>query len=258
MNQDIIPIFYDHSNKGILVYWKHKECTENGAKSIVDICKENNISDCYSISKNFYTFIEAWDNLKEQNINFHFGLEILLQDNHKIVVWLKSENAYKSAIKLYSIWKTKLENKVGDDFLLSYKDFNEYWKNEDFMLMIPYFDSFLYKNLMTYNNTIIPDFSAVNKENIFVQREIDSGLPFAHLIDNEIDKYTKENNISAENILSTKSCFYYKKEDFKAFQVNQCIHNRSTYDRPNREFLCSNNFSFEDWQNLAKIDQNTK
>ena len=73
-----------------------------------------------------------------------------------------------------------------------------------------------------------------------------------------IAKYVKENNISAENILSTKSCFYYRKEDFKAFQVNQCIHNRSTYDKPNKEFLCSNNFSFEDWQNLVKIDQNTK
>lgn len=250
---NIIPIFYDHSNKGILVYWKHKECTENGAKSIVDICKENNITQCFGVSKNFYTFIEAWDNLKEQNIQFIFGLETLLENNHKVIIWMKSENSYKSLIKLYSVWKTKIENKVDDNFYLSYKDLNEYWNNNDFNLMIPYFDSFIYKNLLSNQNTIIPDFHKIDKQNIFIQREIDSGLPFSQLIDNEIDKYIEENKIGKDNILQTKSCYYFKKEDFKAWQVNQCIHNRSTFDKLNLEFCCSDNFSFEDYQKLVKI-----
>lgn len=252
-DKNIIPIFYDHSHKGILTYWKHKECVPDGARSIVDICKENNLTQCFGVSSNFYTFIEAWDNLKEQNILFSFGLEVLLEGNHKIIVFLKSENAYKKAIKLYAAWKTKAENKDGEDYYLSYKDLAANWSNDDFLLMIPYFNSFLYKNLLTFNNTIIPNFEGINRENIFFQKEIDCGLPFARLIDNEIDRYLADQKFSSDNIIYTKSCYYEKKQDFAAWQVNQCIHNRSEYSKPNKEFMCSDNFSFEDWQNLVKV-----
>jgi len=253
MANNIIPVFYDHSHKGILTYWKTKECTEDGARSIVDICKENNLSQCFGVSSNFYTFIEAWDNLKEQNILFSFGLEVLLENNHKIIVFLKSENAYKKAIKLYAAWKANLENKSGENYFLSYKDLIDNWSNDDFLLIIPYFDSFIYKNLLTFNSIIIPNFAGINKENIFIQKEVDSGLPFSQLIDSEIDKYIEDQKLSPNNIIYTKSCYYEKKEDFIAWQVNQCIHNRSTFDKPNKEFMCSDNFSFEDWQNLTKV-----
>lgn len=257
---DIIPIFKDHSSNGILVPWKHKECTEAGAKSIIDICKESNSDKCYLISDNFHSFIEAWENTEEEKLQLIFGLEVLMcndsldksdnakKSNHKIILWMESEDSYQKMIKLSTAWKTNKDNELDGTYRFDYKQLKQYFDEKSMKFMIPYFDSFIQKNLLIYNAGVIPDISFI--KNIWVQSEIDSGVPYSRLLDIEIDNFIKNNNNCQK--LQTKTCNYYNKKDFLAWQINQCIHNHSDFSNPRKEFMCSDNFSFEDYKNLIK------
>ena len=86
-----------------------------------------------------------------------------------------------------------------------------------------------------------PDFS-FTKPVFFVE---DNDIPFDYLIKKKVVNYCKDNKFDT---LDVKSVYYEKKEDFKAYLTFKCINNRTTLENPRFDHLCSNEFSFESWQ----------
>lgn len=253
---NIIPLFYDHSSKrSILTYWKEEECVENGPQSIVKIAKNNSLKEIFGISNNFHTFFEAYKNLKEQNINFRFGLSLIMcndindkseesiKTQHKIIIWMKNSTAYKDLIKIY----TKCHADINNKYYIQRFDFNQLnslWTN-NLILSLPFFNSFIHKNTLEYGCDIMPNFPVLP----IIFREQNSGLPFENLINKALEKYNKDGNMEE---VKCKTIYYEKKDDMKAYMVYRAIENQSTFAKPELEDFCSNNFSFEDYKELIK------
>jgi hypothetical protein len=94
-------------------------------------------------------------------------------------------------------------------------------------------------------NSIIPDLPVVPT----VFKEVNSGLPFSYLIDSAVDKFTEQLRINAQ---LSKSIYYSKQEDFDVYSTFRAIGNRSEYQRPNVDHLCSDKFSWAEYKELTK------
>jgi DNA polymerase III alpha subunit len=69
----------------------------------------------------------------------------------------------------------------------------------------------------------------------------DNDVPFNFLIEKHVKNYAKD---KLETI-KTKSIYYNKKEDFKAYLTFRCINNRTTLDKPNLDHMTSDEFCLE-------------
>jgi len=166
-----IPLWYDHGSEKIAInLLERKELTEGGQKSIVKLCKDHGIKECYGISNNFNTFIEAWKNLKEEKIDFRFGLEMILCDdssihtpdslknNHKIIIFARNSDAYKDLGKIFTACYVE-KNNFYYQYRFDYKKLNPLWTN-NLILALPFSDSFVSKNNLSFGAQIIPDLPA--------------------------------------------------------------------------------------------------
>ena len=253
---EIIPLFYDHScGRSILTAWSEKEATPGGPQSIVSLCKKSGLKQCFLVSNNFHTFLEAWKNLKSEGIQLCFGLELIFVEDakihtpesryseHKVLIFAKNYAGYKDLIKIYTACYSNLDNKY-EIFRFDYKQLADFWTG-NLIFVIPYWDSFLHRNKLGFNSNIIPTIPL----NAVIFREVGSDLPFSSIIDESIDKFN--HNKSYEEV-KIKTIYYEKSDDFKSYMVFRAIKNRATFHAPNCEYLCSNKFSFEEWEKLTK------
>ena len=72
-----------------------------------------------------------------------------------------------------------------------------------------------------------------------------NGLPFDDMLENRVLEYAERNS---NEVMKSKSIYYKKKEDFKAYLTFRCINNRSSLDKPEIEHMCSDEFSLESWK----------
>lgn len=253
---EIIPLFYDQSSfKSILTYWKEKDSHASGPSSIVQICKENNIKKCVGISKNFSTFIDAWKNLKDVGCELIWGIEFTFCDDakihvdesrnneHKVIILMKNKDGYKDLLNIYTACHSNPDNK----YYVQRFDFNQLrplW-TDNLILALPFFDSFIARNLLTYGAAIVPDFNLI-KPVLF--REVGSDLPFEHLIHNALDKYNKNKGLEE---FDTKTIYYKNRADFRAYSVYRAIMNKESHQRPNMEHFGSQEFCFESYRELT-------
>jgi DNA polymerase III alpha subunit len=250
---NIIPIFYDHSSyKSILTF---DDEIENGPDNILEICKSNNIKQCYFASNNFHTFLTAWKAAKKKGIQLIFGLEIWMcndskvhdeqspKSNNKIIVFQKNSDGYTDLIKLYTALHTNIENKY-HKYRLDYQQLKKYW-TDNLILTIPFFDSFVAKNLLQFESSIVPDFPIKP----VIMREVDSGLPFDILIGKALDEFNK--NKEYEEI-KVKTIFYKDRKDVPAWIVYRSIGLHSNFSAPEMDYCCSNNFCFESFKELTQ------
>ena len=266
---DIICCFRDHSDKkGILTYNKPPDFSkskddkekqemitkyDNGPQSIIKICKDHGIMQCYGVSRFMDSFFDAFKNLKKEGIQYHFGLELIMCDNakehsedsprnnHKVVIFYNGEQGYKDLIKIYSA----CHGDVNNFYYIArfdYMQLKKLWTN-NLTLVIPFFDSFIHNNSLTMA-TIVPDMGFCTP---VIFREKNSDLPFHSLIDHAIDIFNKDKIYNEQDI---KTVCYYKPKDILQYQVYRCIENRSTMAKPEMEFFCSNKFNFMDYLDL--------
>lgn len=254
MSELIIPLFYDDSSgKSILTWMDEKEIIDNGPSSILKIAKQNSLKEIYFVSKNFHTFNAALKACEKNEIQLKFGLELWITDDStvqdeqsslnesKVIVWMKNKNGYKDLIKLYSIIHTSLANKYYH-FRGSWDILQRCW-TENLVLTIPFWDSFLHKNLLVYGAKIIPKFPV---DPIFFF-EKDSGIIYEPVLLDAIQKYNNK-----YETVRTKTIYYETFVDSKAWLTYKCILNRSTFSKPEMEFCSSDRFCFEHWLNLIK------
>ena len=66
-------------------------------------------------------------------------------------------------------------------------------------------------------------------------------IPFNFILEEDIKKYTS----NKFEVIETKSIYYNKREDFKAYLTFRCINNRTTLDKPNLDHMTSDEFCLE-------------
>ena len=226
------------------------QCTDGGPDSIFKIANDNNLDELILVEDSFNGFLQAKKNAEELEIQLIFGIrfviaedidEKLSKDNnnqHKIIIFAKNDEGIKS---LYKIYNRAFARGFGH---LDYKSLKELW-NKNLKLAVPFYDSFLFANLISFSNCV-PDFTFC-KPTFFIES---NNLPFDFLVEPIVKKYCKENKFSIQKV---KTIYYNKKRDAKAFQTYKCLCSRGfgrqkTLEEPNLDHFGSDEFCFESWQ----------
>lgn len=250
----MIPLFKSHYSLGrSILTLEDKNEEDDYPDSIIQIAKENNLKELFLVEDNMSSFLEAYNNTKNNNIKLNYGLRISVTESiedkseesrtktSKIVIFFRNNNGYSLLTKLYSI-------AAKDGFYYEPRlDFNILKNNwsEDLMLCIPFYDSFIFNNTLR-NYICVPNFS-FTKPCAFIEN---NDLPFDSIIENKMKTFIKENNLETFN---TKSIYYKNKKDFKSYLTFRCINNRTTLNKPEIEHMSSDSFSFEEWRNKCKL-----
>lgn len=264
--EEIIPLFKSHYSIGrsILTLNKEKD-SENGSDSILDICVKNKLKSFYLVEDGMSGFLEAYRNSQELDLFMIYGLRITLcgsgntikdrndaakKNCSKCIIFSKSTEGYQKILKIYSEASTKgfyYEPRVDMSLL------NEYWDDNDLLLAIPFYDSFIHKNRLTFD-CVTHDFSKIKP----VLLSEDNDHPIDSIIQKGVDIFSKEENLE---VVKAKSIYYNLKKDFKHYLAFRCINKRTRLSKPNLEFMCSEEFSFESWSeknNIKMYKQKTK
>ena len=249
----ITPIFSSHHSIGdsILTSDPPEDIAEKPQSpvSIWSIAKKHDLKEVYIIDRFFSGFVEHYNNSEKLNIPLRFGVKFTICDKaddksesslkteSNIIVFARNSDGYKDLIKLYSSIHSNKEyfyyRARGDWGLLNRM------MTDNLLLCFPFYTSFLARNLLEHSHRAIP---AMKLENAVFFRE-NHNHPKDSLIDSALTKYCA----AKYNILDAHSCYYYTEGDFKAFITYSCIMNRTTFNKPNLEFMCSNGFSFESY-----------
>ena len=247
---DVLPLFKSHYSLGrsILTLRTEGESSPQHPDSIIDIAKENELEKVFLIDDNMSGFLEAYSNCKDSKLNLIFGLRLsICADMHqkdeeakkqtcKYLIIAKNTDGYKRLIKIYS-----LAAKDGFYYYprIDFKALQEFWNKKDLELAIPFYDSFIFNNVMG-SASCVPDFS--NIEPTFLVEN--NNLPFDPLIKKRVEQYCgdKYKTVNAQSI------FYKKKKDFKAYLTFKCINNRSALSKPNLDHMSSDEFCVESWR----------
>ncbi len=248
---EVIPIFKSHYSLGrsILTLNPAGDEVENSPTSIFDILLNNKINELFLVEDSFGGFLEAYQNSKDNKIKLNFGLRInflpdlnekdeeALKSRCKYVIFAKNTEGYKRLIKIWS-------HAAKDGFYytpnIDFKTLKEHWSDNDLMLAVPFYDSFLHRNSLE-GATCVPDFDFCDP--IFLLE--DNDIPFDDLIRDRVLKYVESANYKTQEV---QSIYYENKNDFLAYLTFRCINNRSTLEKPNIDHMCSDEFSFESWK----------
>ena len=246
-----IPLFKSHYSIGrsILTLEDVEEKRENYPSSIVEIAKRNKMKSVFLVEDTMNGFLEAYKNLSESGIKLVFGYRVSVCDDStdkskesidtesKFVILARNDEGYKKLIKISSY-------AACDGFYyqprVDFSVLEQHWDDEDLQLCVPFYDSFLFKNSLTFA-VCFPKFE-FTKPVFFVE---DNDVPFDYIIKKKVESYCNENKLQS---IPVKSVYYECRDDFKAYLTFRCINNRTTLDNPRFDHLCSNEFSFDSWK----------
>lgn len=221
--------------------------------SILQIAKDNNLKEICIVDDSISSFLQANINCRKAGIKLVFGLRMSFVNDssdktdasfetlHKNIIFVKNREGYKRLIKLST--KAAFDNYYKGS-RLSYSDLHALWDDNDLLLAIPFYDSFIHKNALT-NSLCVPDFQDV-KPIVFLES---NDLPFDSLISEAAIKFAQTNDLKMENV---KSIYYKNREDFDAYLTLKCLNRKQfgagrTLDNPDFEHMSSREFSWESY-----------
>lgn len=168
--------------------------------------------------------------------------EASIRDECKVIIFLKNSQAYNDVLK---IWSRAWTDGFYYQGRIDWKTLKSFW-TPNLMLALPFFSSFIAKNLLTMAS-IVPDLPCPAAE-IQVFKEVGSDLPFAPLIDKAVDEFATQSGAQVQRV---KSIYYRGPDDFAAYQTFRAMDRGGSYSAPNVSHLASDRFSFADWQRLT-------
>jgi len=252
---------YSFSGSSILTVDEAEEINESKPVSVFSIAKHYELKDVFLADKTLSGLIDSYNAAGKIGINLHFGFKVIccedindkseksFETEHKIIVWLNDSRGYVNFVKLVS------KAQIDGFYYIPRVDKNllkEFW-SEHLSISIPFYDSFIHKNTLEFGKCV-PEFPAA--PTLFIEN---NGLPFDDLLKERVLEYGKSENLE---IVNSKSIYYYKNEDYKAYLVNKAINKRTTLEKPNLEHNSSDQFSFEsaqeigiDYENKSKFSQ---
>lgn len=242
----MVPIFRsNYSLTSILTLEKatpEQDRKPNRADSIFDICIDNNQKDVFIADNNLSGLIEAYENSKASGINLRYGFRVNVCNNiedktdqstkteGKLIIFAK-DRSFHDLIKLHNI-ATTIGIYDGKP-RLDYSTLKNNW-SKDLLMVIPFYDSFIFNNLL-YGHECIPDIDFA-KPYICIEN---NSLPFDDLIKNQITSSIKYDQIES------KTVYYNKRKDFNAYMTYRCILNRTNFQKPELAHFGSTEFCME-------------
>jgi len=245
-----LPFFKSHYSlgKSILTLAKTGSSEPDEPSSILDISKKLDLKSLFLVEDSISGFLEAYKSCEEAKVDLRFGLRLTVCDDinnktndsrdkeHKVIIFLKNSDGYSSLVKISSL-------ACSDGFYyyprIDFKILASLWDRENLILGVPFYDSFIFKNNLTYS-ICVPDFSFCQP--IFFLE--DNNLPFDPVIKNRVEEYAK----AQYEIFNSQSIYYENKEDFLAYITFRCISQRTTLNKPELDHCSSNEFCAESFK----------
>jgi len=250
MEYSAVPLFKSHYSlgKSILTLAKAGSSEEDEPSSVIDIAKKLNLENLHVVDDSISGFLEAYKSCEDAKLNLRFGLRLTVCDDidnktaesrakeHKVIVFITNTDGYYDLIKISSLASTQ-----GFYYYprIDCKKLKDLWNEKNLALCIPFYDSYVFKNSLTYS-ICVPDFSFCNPT-YFVE---DNNLPFDEILKFKIEEITTDKLLAVK----TQSIYYENKEDFLAYLTFRCISERTTLNKPNLDHCSSNEFSAESFK----------
>ena len=257
---EVLPLFKSQYSLGrsILTLENPDDMLEKGPDSIVDIAEKNDLKELFLVDDSMTGFLQAYKNLSEKSIKLIFGLrvtvcpdigeksEISINESCKYIILSKNMKGYERLIKISSLAAKKgfyYEPRI------DFKWLKRNWDDEDLVLVVPFYDSFLFYNTLT-TRICLPNFEFTQP----VFFEENNSLPFDEIIKSSVMSFTEGGELHP--VIKTQSIFYNDKKDFKSYLTFRCINNRSSLEKPQLNHMGSNEFCFQSWKEKNEKNRN--
>jgi DNA polymerase III alpha subunit len=273
MQTPIIPIFTSHHSIGqsILtlesdIYKKINEKQADGTylpkktkeveitepTSIFAIAKKHEEESVFLVESDISSYWKFYKNAKELGVRPIYGIKLAVcsdmedkeptskKTESNIIVVFKNSQAYYDMVPFYSAASTIGMN---GHRRIDWKNLHKYW-TDNFLLLVPFYSSFIARNLMVHNQSSLPEFRGIEPTFLIQQQ----GLPFDEMILSATQNYCRATSTTMQD---AHQVYYYKNEDVMTHQTIQCIRKRSSWQKPNLEHYASDQFSYEAY--LEKI-----
>ena len=157
----MIALFKSHFSIGKSILTLDDPITqkEGGADSIFSIAVENNLKEIVLVEDSLTGFLQAKKNADKLDIKLVFGLRINMKEDglidpkeeslnssHKVILFARNAKGCQLINKIYSEAFTKNHNCVDHKLL------KKHWSSRSLIMAIPFYDSFIYNNLMKFSN----------------------------------------------------------------------------------------------------------
>ena len=243
----MIPLFKTHYSigKSILTLDDPDDSLDDlKSDSVFKIAQENNLKKLILVEDSMGGFLEAHKKSKALGIQLVFGLRLSICEegdgSHKIIIFMKNGEAYKNLVKIYTQAFTESSN------CISPNDLKKLWNKKNLKLAVPFYDSFLHSNLVSFD-VCIPDVSSLNPT-FFIES---NNLPVDALLTERVREYCAGNNFSTQDV---KSIYYKNKKDLDAYLTYKLICSREfkggrapTLEVPNLDHMSSDEFCWESY-----------
>tara|TARA_X000001382_G_C3170609_1_gene179338 strand:- start:604 stop:1293 length:690 start_codon:yes stop_codon:yes gene_type:complete len=226
----MIPLFKTHFSIGRSIL---------RINDIDRICTDENIEEIFLVEDTMAGFPEAFRTFGDK-LKFGFRFSIYNEDlsddsESKIIAF---PNGDVGAKELYSLYTQSFDRKITSPW--------QFTKNIQYA--VPFYDSFLHKNLTSFSNCIIDLPSDIT---FFIER---NSLPFDMILEEKIIDYITNTFGKVEEYVElAKSVYYENVEDVSAFQTYKCICNRqpgrqASLSNPRLDHFGSDRFCIEAWK----------
>jgi DNA polymerase III alpha subunit len=252
----LIPLFKSHFSigKSILTLSAPKsEGAEDSSDSVFDIALNNNLEKVFLVEDSFMGFLQARKVCSDLSKQLIFGIRLdfcedasniedskSVKCSHKIIIFPKNSDGCKDLNKIYTLAKTKYKGWLDLNIL------KKHWNENNLSLAIPFYDSFLFNNLTTFQSCFV-NFSFTNPT-FFTES---NDLPFDSIINQSVKNYCDKNNLETQAV---QSIYYKDKKDFSAYLTYKLICGRSSFagrelslEKPNFDHLGSDQFCWESY-----------
>jgi len=247
MEYSAIPLFKSHYSigKSVLTLSKAGSSEPDEPCSIIDIAKKLKLDTVYLVEDSISGFLEAYKSCEDAKLNLRFGLRLTVCDDvenktsesrekeHKIIVFITNTEGYYDLIKISTFASI---NGFYYYPRIDCKNLKKLWNEKNLALSIPFYDSYVFKNNLTYS-ICVPDFSFCNPI-YFIEN---NNLPFDEILKSKIEEIVTDKLLAVQ----TQSIYYENKEDFLSYLTFRCISERTTLNKPNLNHCSSNEFCAE-------------
>ena len=253
----MVPLFKSHYSIGKSILTLNESSQEAGSVSIFDLASTYDLSSIALVEDTLTGFLQAFHTSTSLGIKLHFGLRISLCSDctspppkggdktcHKIIIFSKNSVGCQLLNQIYSYAFTQGSGRIDSTYL------RNIWDSSCLKLAVPFYDSFIFNNLMTFS-TCLMDFDFASPTFLLE----DNNLPFDSMVREKVLEYCSKGNYSTED---AKSIYYAKRDDFAAYQTYKCICSRSSFGRsaslekPNLDHCSSQEFCMESWHKKAR------